>query len=64
MVQKNRARLIVVGVLLIAAAGISFYFSAFLVPGVILSLTGVYLLLWATLGRGGWCRACKKFSLF
>jgi hypothetical protein len=38
--------------------------SYLLVPGVILLLTGLYLVVWAALGRGRWCRRCKKFSIF
>ena len=31
-------------------------------PAILLGLTGVYLLAWATVGRGRWCRACKRFD--
>ncbi len=64
MIQKNRSRLIVVGVLMVASIGIPFYLPWFWMPGIILLLTGGYLMMWATLGRGCWCRNCKKFSLF
>ncbi len=63
MIQKNRARLIVVGLLMIASLSVAHYFPLFWAPGIILFLTGIYLLVWGTLGRGGWCRNCKKFSL-
>jgi hypothetical protein len=39
------------------------FFPFFWAPGVILLLTGIYLIVWATLGKGYWCRNCKKFSL-
>ena len=30
---------------------------------ILLALTGGYLLLWATMGKGAWCRNCKRFEL-
>jgi hypothetical protein len=31
------------------------------VIGLFAALVGIYLLLWATLGKGRWCRQCKIF---
>jgi hypothetical protein len=62
MIQKSRARLILVGLVLLLSVGLTFRFAWFWVPGIILFLTGAYLLIWATLGHGCWCRNCKKFS--
>jgi len=31
------------------------------IPALILFLTGLYLLVWASFGRGRWCRHCKIF---
>ena len=64
MVQKSRLRLIVVGLLMMLSPGIAFRLAWFWVPGIILFLTGIYLLVWATLGNACWCRNCKKFDLF
>jgi hypothetical protein len=64
MVQKSRLRLIVVGLLMLLSPAIAFRFALFWAPGIILFLTGIYLLAWATLGNACWCRNCKKFSLF
>ena len=64
MIQKSRARLITVGLLMLASLLIGFFIPAFWIPGIILGLTGGYLLVWATLGRGCWCRNRKKFSVF
>jgi len=63
MIQKSRARLIVVGPGMIASVGIAFVFRWFWAPGIILALTGICLLVWATLGQARWCRNCKKFSV-
>ena len=62
MIQKSRARLIFVGLCLIALVAIAFAIPLFWAPGIILALTGIYLLAWATLGQARWCRNCKKFS--
>ena len=64
MIQKSRNRLLTVGALMIASIAIAFYLPWFWAPGIILLLTGAYLILWATLGRACWCRNCKKFGLF
>jgi preprotein translocase subunit SecF len=63
MIQKSKARLIVVGLCMIASVAIAFVFPWFWAPGIILALTGIYLLAWATLGKARWCRNCKKFSV-
>jgi hypothetical protein len=63
MVQKSRARLVTVGLVMMASLAIAFPVPWFWTPGAILFLVGIYLLLWGTLGRGAWCRNCKKFSL-
>jgi hypothetical protein len=64
MVQKSRARLVTVGLIAMALIVVSFRFPWFWGPGIILFLIGAYLIVWGTIGRGGWCRNCKKFSLF
>jgi hypothetical protein len=64
MIQKSRVRLVVVGVLMLASSALALVIPHFWVPAIILALTGAYLLCWAAMGRGGWCRNCKKFSFF
>jgi hypothetical protein len=64
MIQKSRTRLLVVGILMLAAIAPPFYFPILWAPAVILLLAGIYLLIWAAPGRGLWCRTCKKFSIF
>ena len=64
MVQKSRFRLITVGLAEMGLIAIAFRNSWFWAPGIILFLIGAYLITWATVGRGAWCRTCKKFSIF
>ena len=63
MILKSRVRLFTVGSLMIAAFALVFVIPHFWVPAILLAFTGAYLVVWATLGRGGWCRNCKKFNL-
>lgn len=63
MIQKSKARLIIVGFCLLASLAIAFVFPWFWAPGIIAALTGIYLLVWATLGKARWCRNCKKFAV-
>ena len=46
-----------------AVVAIALFVPFFWAPGIILALTGAYLLVWATLGKARWCRDCKKFSV-
>jgi hypothetical protein len=62
MVQKSRLRLFIVGVVMVASLAIARFVPLFWAPGIILLLTGCYLIVWATLGKGCWCRTCKKFG--
>ncbi len=63
MIQKSKARLLSVGLGMIASIIIAFFMPLFWAPGIILALTGIYLVVWATLGKARWCRNCKKFSI-
>lgn len=62
VVRKSRARLAAVGVLMVAGLGLGFVWAPLWFPAVILGLTGAYLLVWASAGRGRWCRGCKRFD--
>ena len=64
MVQKRRFRLFIVGVLMVASLAIAVFVPLFWAPSIILLLTGCYLIVWATLRKGCWCRTCKKFGTF
>jgi hypothetical protein len=61
MIQKSRRRLFVVGALMVAPIGLTPFIPYFWAPGAISLLIGAYLMVWATLGNGCWCRACKRF---
>ncbi len=62
VVQKSRVRLGLVGALFLAAPVAGLLWWPLSLPAGGMALTGVYLLLWATLGRGRWCRGCKRFD--
>jgi hypothetical protein len=62
MVQKSRARLFFVGALMFSSVPLAFFIPYFWVPEIVVVLTGGYLLLWASLGQGCWCRNCKQFK--
>lgn len=59
LIQKSRARLAIVGVPLLAGPGLTYVAAWLWIPGIVVGLTGAYLLYWATAGRGRWCRQCK-----
>jgi hypothetical protein len=63
MVRKSRLRLFAVGALMVASVAVAAFVPYFWAPGLVLALIGGYLIAWATLGKGGWCRACKRFNL-
>jgi hypothetical protein len=63
MIQKSRLRLFVVGAALAASIAIAPFVPYFWAPAAILMLTGAYLVVWATVGKGSWCRNCKKFGV-
>jgi hypothetical protein len=62
MVRKNPLRLFLVGLLMAASPAAAVFAPDLWVPAIILVLTAVFLMTWATLGRGYWCRGCKKFN--
>ena len=64
MIQRSRWRLFLVGVLMMAAISLAAIDSYLWVPGVLFLLVGAYLVVWATLGKGLWCRGCKKFNFY
>jgi Flp pilus assembly protein TadB len=62
LIQKSRARLLAVGVLLVFSPVLAWFVPLLWAPAIVFTFTGLYLLAWAILGRGRWCRNCKKFS--
>lgn len=63
MIQKSRLWLFVVGFAMIASTALAIGLRDLWLPGVILAIIGMYLVVWATLGKGSWCRNCKRFNI-
>jgi hypothetical protein len=63
MIQKSRVRLTLVGAIMVTAIAGPLWNPVLWAPSIVLFLIGAYLLLWGTIGRGRWCRACKKFGV-
>ena len=63
LIQKPRLRLAVTGLCLVASSGIAFKIHWFWTPAALLILAGIYLIVWATIGGGRWCRQCKQFVM-
>jgi hypothetical protein len=62
LVRKPMGRLVAVGVAMLVGAGLGVVWPGLWPVAVILVLTGVYLLAWAAVGKGRWCRGCKRFD--
>jgi hypothetical protein len=62
VVQKNRLRLMVVGIAFLLSPALGWLWWPLWIPAVILVLTGCYLIAWAASGQGRWCRGCKRFD--
>ena len=63
LIQRKRAMLFAVGGFLCAAPLIAYFHPLFWAPALLAFLTGAYLVLWSTLGKGLWCRQCKAFRI-
>lgn len=63
MIQRNRALLFVVGIAMVAAPLLAWRISLLWLPALIALLAGAYLVAWATIGKGQWCRQCKTFRI-
>lgn len=63
MVRKSPLRLVLVGLVMAAAPAAAVFVPYLWATAVVSALAGLYLIAWAILGRGYWCRECKKFSL-
>jgi hypothetical protein len=62
VVQKNRWKLLFVGIVMSAALTLGFLWPILWIPAIILTLTGIYLMIWGIFGQGRWCRGCKRFD--
>jgi hypothetical protein len=61
VVRKPATRLVIVGVVMLESVGLALVWPILWAPCLILAMTGIYLMVWASLG-GKWCRACKRFD--
>lgn len=62
--RKNRPLLFLVGLSMLVSAFIAFLISpVYWIVAAMLLAIAAYLLVWSTLGKGRWCRRCKKFSI-
>jgi hypothetical protein len=61
LIRRSRARLLLVGLLLAAAPVAAAFLAPLWLPAIVALLAGAYLVVWATLGKGMWCRQCKSF---
>jgi hypothetical protein len=65
LLRKNRTKLFFVGfAVLLAIVGCFFLSPIFWIATSVLVLIAGYLIVWSTLGKGLWCRQCKKFPIF
>lgn len=63
LTQRNRALLFIVGFLMLASLAVAMRLPVLWIPATILALAGAYLLVWATLAKGMWCRQCKSMRI-
>jgi len=62
LIQKNRVILFVVGILMLSIGALCLVISWLWILSIPLFLAGGYLLAWSMIGKGLWCRHCKKFA--
>ena len=62
VVSKPRLRLVLVGLAFVCAPMLTWISWRLWVVVWVLVPAGVYLIAWAALGRGRWCRGCKRFD--
>jgi fatty acid desaturase len=62
VVQRPVARLVLVGVAMLALAPFGVVWPPLWLPALLVALAGTYLVAWAVIGHGRWCRRCKRFD--
>lgn len=60
LIRRDRTVLLASGLVFVAAVLAGFISWWLLFPTGFLSLIGLYLIAWATIGKGLWCRQCKQ----
>lgn len=64
MIQKSRGQILLAGAIFVLAPLVTLGVPFFWGPAILFVLVGLYLVVWATVGRGMWCRTCKRFGPF
>ena len=62
VVQRPPVRLLLVGLTMLASIGLAYLWPLLWIPAIFLGIAGTYLVVWALVGRGRWCRGCKRFD--
>jgi len=62
LIQKNRIVLFSVGTIMLALAVVGILIPWLWILSIPLFLISGYLVAWSTIGKGLWCRQCKKFA--
>lgn len=63
LTQKNRVLLSLLGTAFLIAAIPLLFFHYVWIVAIVTAAAGLYLLFWSVLGKGKWCRRCKKFPV-
>jgi VIT1/CCC1 family predicted Fe2+/Mn2+ transporter len=63
LIQKNRPLLSLAGAAFLIAAIPLLFFHYVWIVAIVTAAAGLYLLFWSVLGKGKWCRRCKKFPV-
>lgn len=61
--QKSLLKLSLTGIAFLAAAVFLLLVPFLWVASIPLAAVGIFLLIWSVLGKGKWCRRCKKFPV-
>jgi hypothetical protein len=62
LIRRNPVQLFVAGILMCASLAFAFIAPVLWLPGIAIFLGGLYLVAWAILAKGWWCRQCKTFA--
>ncbi len=63
LTQKPRSRLTFAGLALLVAAAFLIFRPYVWLIAILMAAIAIYLLMWSILGKGKWCRRCKKFPV-
>lgn len=64
LLEKSRIALFLAGIFFLAGAvALVFLYTIIWIAALLLLVVAAYLLTWAILGKGLWCRTCKRFPI-